>query len=72
MHNRMNDLLNDDVLPPPRHGLPVPADARDVHPDDADLIVRLRRQVRAMKFEPLTDYLAAGGRPHARRGRWRA
>ena len=64
MHDRMNDLHTDD-LPPPRHGLPVPAkpaaaldvpaDAGDIHPDDAKLIDRLRREVRAMAFEPLTD-----------------
>ena len=65
MPNRITDLLNDDPLPPPRHGLPVPAKpaaALEVpayigrpHPDDIALIERLRREVRTLDFEPLTD-----------------
>ena len=65
MTNRINHLLNDDPLPPPQHDLPVPAgpaaaldvpaDAGRVHPDDAALIERLRREVRTLDFEPLTD-----------------
>ena len=52
-------------LPPPRHGLPVPArpaaaldvpaDAGRPHPDDAALVEQLRCEVRGMSFEPLTD-----------------
>lgn len=65
MPNRITDLLNEDRLPPPRHGLPVPAKpaaALDVpdsigrpHPEDTALIERLRREVRTLDFEPLDD-----------------
>ena len=65
MTNRINHLLNDDPLPPPRHDLPVPAgpaaaldvpaDIGRVHPDDTALIERLRREVRTLDFVPLTD-----------------
>jgi hypothetical protein len=65
MSNRITDLLDDSPLPPPRHGLSVPAqpaaalDVPDeigpVSPDDATLIERLRREVRTLDFEPLKD-----------------
>ena len=52
-------------LPPPTHGLAVPAppaalldvpaDARRPHPDDLALVEALRREVRRLDFAPLTD-----------------
>lgn len=65
MSNRITDLLDYSQLPPPRHDLPVPAkpasaldvpeDIGRVAPDDAALIQRLRREVRTLDFDPLTD-----------------
>ena len=64
----MPDSMNAiDLLPPPRHGLPVPAPAAaaldadlDAVPEhDRRLIERLRREVRHMDFEPLADEAVA-------------
>ncbi|MEM6559976.1 MAG: hypothetical protein AAF656_00110 [Planctomycetota bacterium] len=65
MSNRITELLDDSPLPPPRHGLSVPAEpaaaldvpdeTEPVSPDNAALIERLRREVRTLDFEPLTD-----------------
>ena len=56
-HPRPND-----PLPEPRHRLPVPALAAKaldvpsgIAPDDQNLIERLRRDVRRLDFDPLTD-----------------
>ena len=58
-------MTDDPSLPPPKHGLPVPAkpaaalevpaDIGRPHADDVALIERLRREVRTLDFEPLTD-----------------